>query len=188
METLKALDWMAREHEAIAAMLVRLECELGELARTGELDVEAFERLLAFFEQRVDGQHQENEEREFLPRLTARAAFQEPTLARAVGAEHHAERCLLETMRGHLEGAAYGEPGSLATLALHARRYAQRQRRHAEWETRLVFALARRLLTSEDDRAIVAGFRALARARRGTVCGAARELARWLDRRHVPAA
>jgi hemerythrin-like domain-containing protein len=187
VDAMKALDWMACEHEAIAVMLARLEAELGELGRSGELDVEAFERLLSFSEGRVDGHHQENEERVFLPRLMARAGGEDSVLARAVSAEHHAERHLLALMRSNLEGATYGEPGSLAVVAHHAQRYVQHQRRHARWESTTIFALARRVLTDEDDLAIVAGFRALERERRGSVVGAAEELRAWLEQRRPSA-
>jgi hemerythrin-like domain-containing protein len=186
---MKALDWMACEHEAIALLLARLEAELGELGRTGELDVEAFERLLSFFEERVDGHHQENEERVFLPRLTARAGGQDSILARAVTVEHQAERKLLALMRAHLEGAAYGEPCALAAIAHHGQRYVAHQRRHSRWERAVVFALARRVLTEEDDRAIVEGFRALEVECGGSVVAAAESLRAWLDRRRFsPAA
>jgi hemerythrin-like domain-containing protein len=180
---MRALAWMKREHDAIARMLVRLEAELADLARSGTLDVEAFERLLEFFERRVDGQHQEGEERAFLPVLVERAPRLQAALAVDARAEHRRERMLLAHMRAEIEGAAYDEPCALGSLAGLARQYVALQRAHARWEEVLLYAIARRALGAADDRAILAGLRAVEREHGGPVEGAARALERWLDRR-----
>jgi hemerythrin-like domain-containing protein len=181
---MKGLEWLAREHEAIHTIVARLEVELGELGQSGELDVEAFERLLAFFEQRVDGHHQENEERVFLPLLAVRAEDGDMNLVRAASAEHRLERERLERLRAQLEGAAYGEAGALGVILHEARRYARRHRQHARWEAEVLFPIALRTFTPEDDTTLVAGFRALEHELGGSVIGAAAALGRWLDARH----
>jgi hemerythrin-like domain-containing protein len=184
---MEALAILAAEHRAIERMLVRLQAEIDGLRERGELDVEALERLLAFFERHVEEGHQDKEELVFLPRLAARAGGADAALAARALEEHGAERARLAAMRGELEGAAYGDAGSLALVGAQAREYVRHQREHSRWEQEVLFALARRVLGAADERALVAGFAALDTARPGLL-ESADQLERWLERRHAPAA
>lgn len=180
---MKALEVLASEHLTIDGLLGRIDEQVVELERCGEFDLEAFERVLTFFERCVDGQHQEKEEREFLPRLAARATGEDVTLAQNAVVDHHDQRLMLALVRSNLEGAMYGEPNSLAVVARHARRYIRHQREHSHWETTVLFALAHRLLTPEDDRAILGGFQALDEALGGSITAAGERLEAWLKER-----
>lgn len=180
---MQALEVMAREHQTIDTLLQRLEGQVQELERSGELDLEVFERVLSFFERCVDGHHQEKEEREFLPRLAARASGEDATLAQAATVDHHEQRLMLALVRSNLEGAMYGEPNALAVVARFARSYIRHQREHSRWETSVLFALAHRVLTPEDDRAILCGFRALEEALGGSILTAGAQLEAWLEQR-----
>ena len=93
---MKTLIVLAREHEAIERIVTRLEHELDTLTRTGELDGEALQRMLEFFEQAVDGHHQESEERVLLPRLLLRAQGDEAALVRSLLVDHGEQRTFLE--------------------------------------------------------------------------------------------
>jgi hemerythrin-like domain-containing protein len=180
---MKALGSMTREHEAIRGMVARLEREVDEAVDREELDGEAFERLLSFFEEQVDGHHEEKEERVFLPRPVTRARGEDAVLARALLEDHAEERKLLALMRDNVEAAAYGEPNSLAVLLRCARAYAKHLCAHADWEERVLFPLASKVLFPRDDRAMLSGFLRLDRAWGTSVWGAARSLALWLDQR-----
>lgn len=180
---MQATQILSGQHAAIAAMLERFEDVLEKAIQDDELDAEAFEQLLGFFEERVDGQHQEEEERIFLPRLLTRADGDDVEHVRAILGEHMAQRQLLIQMRCHLQGASSGAPGALEGLAELGRRYLRRQRLHAAWEDAILMPLAERVLTSQDDRAILNGFRHLAETWGGDVEGAARRLTAWLDQR-----
>jgi hemerythrin-like domain-containing protein len=186
---MKALIELAREHAAIGALLARFETELSQGVRTGEIDGEAVERLLAFLERELDGHHQEKEELVLLPRMLAVAVGAELGLLAGVVHEHGAQRRLLAEMRNQIEGASYGEPNSIAVLVRAGGRYVRAQREHSRWEQRVLFPLARRLLGPADDRALVCGFRRLDGVWGGPVWDAACALAEWLDQRRslVPA-
>jgi hemerythrin-like domain-containing protein len=186
---MKALIELTREHAAIGALVARFESEIAEGIRLGEIDADAVDRLLGFFEREVDGHHQEKEERVLLPRLMARAAGAELELLRTLASEHDGQRKLLAHMRNQVEGATYGEPNSLAVLLREAGRYVRQQREHSRWEQRVLFPLARRLLDADDDRELVRGFRRLDGVWGATVWDAACTLSEWLDQRRslVPA-
>jgi hemerythrin-like domain-containing protein len=182
---IRALAVLTGEHEVIARMLARLELELEGLATRGEIDVEALERLLAFFEEHVDGRHQEKEERVFLPLLCARAGGAQAARAAEARGEHAADRERLAAMRGCLEGAAYGDAGALAEIGWLARGYVRHQRVHSGWEERELFALARVVLSAEDENRLRAGFASFDAERPGSLGAAAVALAAWLERRHA---
>ena len=186
---MKALRALTREHAAIAALIDRFEAEIEGSAGAGEIDVEAVERLLSFFEEQVDGHHQEKEERIFFPRLVTRATGEDALAVRWLFEDHGAQRKLLAGMRNQVEGAAYGEPNSLAVLVRMARSYVRAQREHSRWEQAVLFPLARRILAPRDDRAVLNGFRRLDALWGRSVEDAALSVAEWLDQRRslVPA-
>lgn len=185
---MKTLDVLAREHRIIESMALRFEAELARSARGDEVDAEALERLLGFFEHEVDGHHQEKEERVFLPRLLLRAPPEEARGLRALLDEHRAQRALLEGMRAQLEGVTYGDGGALDALLHGAKRYLAVQREHSRWEGARLFPLARRHLSRRDDHALWRGFRRLEASHGHALWDAAEALGEWLERRRASAA
>lgn len=183
---MRALAVLAREHEAIARMLAHLEAELEALPVRGEIDAEAVERLLVFFERQVDGQHQEKEERVFLPCLLAHARGPDAALAREALGQHAEDRARLVAMRSHIEGAAYGDPGSLAEMGRQARGYIRHQREHSRWEQGALFALAHRVLSPGEEGRLLEGFQAFDEGQPESVISAAGALTTWLARRRAP--
>lgn len=182
---MQSTQLLSRHHAAIAAVLERFEDVLDAAVQNGALDAESFEPLLAFLEERVDGQHQEEEERIFMPRLLTRAGGEEARHVQSVLDEHIAQRQLLIRMRGDLKGAARGTPEVLADLAELGRRYVRRQRLHAAWEDRILMPLAERVLTSQDDQAILNGLQRLDETWGGGLEEAALRLMASLER-HTP--
>ncbi len=180
---MKAIEELRREHQAIAGILGLFERRLDEAERAFEIDRETIERLLEFFERAVDGQHQEKEERIFLPALTRRAADRESPLVHKIFREHLEDRKLLAMLRTNIAGASYGEPNCINVLVRYGRLYLVHERQHARWEERELFSLAERVLTPEDEREILRGFRHLDGLWGSSVSDAARRLASWLDQR-----
>lgn len=187
-DNMKTIMILAREHEAIRAIASRLEHEFAAAREQGTLDGEAVDRLLGFFEHEVDGHHQEKEERAFLPRLISRASFGDERLLRTLLQDHAFERKVLDKLRGEVEGAAYGDWSSTASLVRDGRVYLCMQREHSRREEDVLFPLARRLLSAHDDLVVMDAFRGLDHDWGGTVWAAARALERWLDQRRSPVA
>ncbi|NOT29468.1 MAG: hypothetical protein HOP15_03360 [Planctomycetes bacterium] len=182
---MQALQVLAREHAAIAACCERFEAEIGATVARCEVDAEAMDRLLRFFEVQVDGHHQEKEERIFMPRLLTRAPGADVFVLRFLFDDHGAQRQLLAQMRAQVEGVTYGEPNSIAVLVRAAKSYLRAQRQHSRWEQTTLFPMARRILGPRDDRALLNGFRRLDELWGTAVWDAARSLAEWLDQRRA---
>ncbi len=180
---MKAIQELRREHEAIGCILEQLERRIDEVERNLEVDRETIERLLEFFERAVDGQHQEKEERVFLPALVSRVAGPDAPQVRKFFREHLEDRKLLAMMRSNLAGACYGEPNCIEVLVRYGRLFVLHERKHARWEETALLSLADRVLTPEDDREILEGFGRIDTYWDSTVPEAARRLSRWLDQR-----
>ena len=182
---MRALQVLAREHAAIERCRTHFARETATIAGRGEADAEAVDRLISFFEVQVDGHHQEKEERVLMPRLLARARGEDVLTLETLADEHGQQRRLLAQMRNQLEGAAYGEPNSLAVLVRCTWNYLRAQREHSEWEGRTLFPLAARILDARDDRALVRGFRSVDELFGTSVLDSERALAAWLAERHA---
>jgi len=182
---MKTLDVLTREHRTIESMGLRFAAENARIARGQEVDAEALERLLAFFELEVDGHHQEKEERVFLPRLLWHAPEEQALELRALLDEHRDQRALLASLRGEIEGVAYGDGGALDAWLADAQRYLALQREHSRWEGMRLFPLARTCLSRRDDHAIWRGFRRLEQSHGHTLWDAAAALVAWLERRRA---
>jgi len=187
---MRAIAELAREHAAIGALVARFEQEVRAIARGMELDPEAIDRLIGFFEQEVDGYHQEKEEDLLLPRLRLRAGAPDLALLATLTHEHTCQRRVLASMRAQVEGVTYGEPIAMGMLGREARRYVNHQRAHSRWEQLVVFPFAQRLLRPEDDVFLLGAFQARDEVRGTTLWDAACSLAEWLDQRRetMPAA
>lgn len=181
---MQAIRVLTSEHAAIAACCERFEAEIHGILDKCEVDAEALDRLLQFFEVQVDGHHQEKEERIFLPRLLSRASGEDVISLRELLQDHGEQRKLLAHMRNQIEGVTYGEPNSLAVFVRAAQRYLRAQRDHSTWEQTVLFARAREILGPTDDRAVLNGFRRLDEVWGTSVTAAARALVAWLDQRH----
>lgn len=179
---MQSITCLSREHGAIASLLGRFE-EALDAAERGEPDIQALERLLDFLEERIDGQHQEKEERVFLPRLLTRARGADVERVRSVLAEHVEQRERLVELRCCVQGLDWNRPAACTSLIELGRRYLARQRLHAAWEDAVVLPLAANVLTTRDDRAIRNGFRHLDETWHGPLEEAVRRLLVWLDSR-----
>ena len=179
---MKAIHELRLEHEAIAGILERFERRIDDAERNLEVDREVIQRLLEFFEHAVDGQHQEKEERIFLPCLMRRVTGQNAHVDKLFR-EHLEDRKLLAMMRNNLEGACHGEPNCIDVLVRYGRLYVVHERKHARWEETVLVTMAERILTAEDDREILQGFQHIDELGNSTVCVAAYRVSSWLDLR-----
>jgi hemerythrin-like domain-containing protein len=184
---MKILRALTRDHRILRDLLDRLELELDLCVAYENIDAEAVSRLVGFFERQIDGLHQDVEELVLLPRLLRRAPPDVRARVHVLIHAHTQERSCLAAMRTQIEGAAYGDPTSLAAFVRAGRTYVEHQRRHSEWEQVALFPLAERHLTPRDDRAMLAGLRWLERRGPG-VQASGMQLLAWLARRSWSAA
>jgi len=147
------------EHRLIRRAAACLDRLADDALESNDLCVLSAIELLEFFEDFVDGAHQEKEERCLFPALLdsglARHRVQE------LLDDHADERESLSSMREKLERAAHGDGPSREEFATTAMNYAMMQIEHADDEERFLVPLVEELLDRDAERYVLQGFRAI---------------------------
>lgn len=152
-------DILREEHRWILLLVRALEHMLDASRERGRLDAQHAAEILALFKHFANGLHQEREERCLFPLLLtrARSVAERLDIARLAG-DHEQERRAMQRMDQALLGAIYGEPRSFFDFEQEARGVVVLQREHIAHENRELLPLAERLLSAEDDAALVQAF------------------------------
>ncbi len=154
---MKSIDLLEREHLWIGWMAESLEAIVGRAQSDGILPAEAYD-LIMLYEVFADGRHQDKEEQVLFPSLLDAADEHERGLLERLLHDHETERSCMASMRSNVLGAVYGEPGCVREFVRDAREYLDLHHAHMMRESEIVFPLAERLFTAEDDRRCVEQF------------------------------
>lgn len=197
---MKSIEILRAEHEIVRRLMECLGALACEARVLDNVDGEAATSLLSLLERFVDWSHQDKEELHLFPHMLARVTPEEAERLGSVFDDHARERRRLIGMCLHIEGAIQGKSVSVSRFVTNALIYTRLQRRHVDEEDGYVLPLAETVLTKEDDRRILVGFRQIDR-RLGGIGDVRREvnaLCRRFDvgevegvsppRRHVAAA
>jgi len=109
-------------------------------------------KMLEFFNDDL-GRHMEHEEKGLFPMLKRRCR---PTddmdmIINQLSYEHELDRDLVDFLLVDLEKIAHGHHNATpARFNINAQAFIATQRRHIEWENRIILPLARKRLTNED--------------------------------------
>jgi hemerythrin-like domain-containing protein len=158
---MQAIQILDEEHFWIARMLDCLQSIAEGQKETGELDSGSAEELMELFETFADGSHQKKEEQHLFPRLHMHVASKEEALIQGLASDHKSEVGHMIRMRSTLESAIHGDATSRREFARAAEEFLSLERAHMNKEMHVLYPLARRLLTMEDDKAIVKAFEKL---------------------------
>ncbi len=164
---MKAIEELRAEHEGIRTMLavVRSACGRGESAEPAERA--DLERMVEFLRVFADRCHHAKEEDLLFPALEAAGVAREGGPIGVMLAEHARGRELIRAMEDALEGWAGDPNGARHRFAAAARAYASLLEQHIEKEQGVLFAMAERVLTPEQDAILYEGFEAIERDRIG---------------------
>jgi len=160
---MKAIEVLRHEHVLVRRLLRCLGALTVEARILGSLDEEAATKLLSLFERFVDWSHQDKEELVLFPHLLARVDGEEAERLARVFDDHVQERRRLTAMYLHMDGACKGKPMSVDRFIANSLIYQRLQRRHVDAEETYVLHLAETILTPEDDRHMLHGFREIDR-------------------------
>jgi len=155
---MRSVDILVEEHRWIRSLLDSLSRFVAIHAADGGLDAQAGQELLDLFEAFADGSHQEKEERCLFPRLRTLASGKEARLLKRLAEEHTEDRVSFATLRAQLQLALAGDETAKRGFASDADAYLRMQHRHMKAENTVVFAMAERILTSQDDQKLIEEF------------------------------
>ena len=156
--SMRPIDVLETEHRWIRHMLQGLEHVIRHVRTNHRFDGAAAFELLGLFESFADGSHQEKEERHLFPRLLTRADPHETNKIRGLLGEHADERRRMLQLRSSLTSAYYGDESALREFVRVATSYVALHKEHMAAEHAVVFPMAERLLTADDEREVLTGF------------------------------
>ncbi len=153
-----ATSTLRSEHEAILKMLGATE-ELARRAESGEqLPAAAVAGLLEFFRIFADQCHHGKEEELLFPLLEEKGLPRQGGPLGVMLQEHDQGRGLIRDMRDAAAALESGDPGASRRWAAAAQAYVFLLRAHIAKENNVLFVLAERLLSAEEQAGLAGAF------------------------------
>ncbi len=156
---MKPTEILRNEHRVIEQVLNCLEAMLRRGKSAGRLDGESAHEVIAFFRNFADHCHHGKEEDHLFPSLEAQGFPREGGPIGVMLHEHELGRAHLRGMDEHVEAAAAGDAAALAQFVSHAEGYLTVLREHIYKEDHVLFPLAERTLSEEEQQRLLAEFR-----------------------------
>jgi len=156
-----ATQVLRHEHEAILKMLDTAESIGESMARNEKIRPEVLSQILEFFRLFADQCHHGKEESLLFPLLEQKGMPRQGGPIGVMLHEHEEGRALMREMSEAVEAHNSGAEGAGARWARAARGYAQLLRSHINKENNILFVMAERVLTNDDQRQLVAQFEKL---------------------------
>lgn len=156
--TVRSTDDLRHEHRVILVVLTGMEGMAHKPLRRGDT-----ERLLEILRVFVDKCHHGKEERHLFKALEAHGMSPESGPLAVLLNEHEQGRAHVRALAQAAPGAVRGEPQAGSDYARHAQTYVVLLRDHIRKENGVLFPLAERMLSEEDDTRLAEAFEAIER-------------------------
>lgn len=157
---MKAIETLMSEHRVIEAVLARVG-RACDAADKGVFDADSFAADLAFFREFADKRHHAKEEDLLFPAMSRRGMPLDGGPLACMLSEHDSGRGLLGAVAAELPAARAGDAAARAKVAAAYREYAAFLREHIYKEDNILYPMAERLLTPEDQAALDEEFQRL---------------------------
>jgi hemerythrin-like domain-containing protein len=186
---MKPTEILSNEHRVIEQVLACLERIVEQSQEEGSLDEQSARDAIAFFRNFADRCHHGKEETHLFPALELQGFPRDSGPIGVMLHEHQQGRDHVRGMDANIEAAA-GSPAALRQFIDHAEGYLTLLREHIYKEDHVLFPLADRTLSEEDQQGLLAAFQKVEAEEMGVgthekFLHVAQELA---DRYGVPAA
>ena len=155
---MKATEILSSEHRVIELVLNCLEAIVRQAKSAGRLDLPGAQDAIAFFRNFADRCHHGKEEVHLFPALEARGFPRDGGPTGVMLYEHEQGRAHLRDMDENMEAAAAGDSAALERFIEHAEGYLTLLREHIYKEDHILFPLADRTLSEEDQQGLLTAF------------------------------
>lgn len=156
--TMTPTETLKHEHEIVRLVLEAIGREVEEIKLSRKTDFEVLRKIVDFSRNFTDRCHHAKEENHLFPALVNRGLSREQGPIAMMLREHAQGR---EKMKVIADTLAYAEKGNgiaLDVLRENLDTYAQLLRAHISKENNILFPLAEKLLTPEDQKGLEAAF------------------------------
>jgi hemerythrin-like domain-containing protein len=160
-DVMTATETLKHEHEIVLLILDAAEREAESIRTTGAVHVAEVEEMADFFTNFVDRCHHGKEERHLFPRMEARGLPSGSGPVAVMLQEHEQGRTAVRAMKDTLARLETGDQGAAAELAEALLRYASHLRNHIFKENNVLFPMADKMLSGEDQEALGRAFDAV---------------------------
>jgi hemerythrin-like domain-containing protein len=151
-------ETLMHEHQIILLVLARAEREARSIQETGSVHAETVDEMLDFFRNFADRCHHRKEEKLLFARMEERGVPVEGGPIGAMLHEHEYGRRLVASIAGALPLAANGDRAAMDSVAENLLAYAQFLRAHIGKEDNVLYPMADRLFTAEDQHTLLEAF------------------------------
>jgi len=161
---MNAIADMSAEHQIIARVINSLPEAVASLAQGRRLDVQNLRGLVEFLREYADRRHHRREEGIFFPLLIQRGVPAEGCPIGGLNNEHAKGRALVSTLAEAITGYEQHRAGADAVLRQTLQDLVTLYHKHLWMEDAMVFPMAEKLVTADDEQALKKQFADLDRA------------------------
>jgi len=149
---------LSEEHRVIEVMLACLKRMTEQAVVEKKLDREAAEQAVDFIRTFADGCHHGKEEEHLFTLLTAKGMPKEGGPVGQMLFEHEQGRAFVRGMDENIAAAAEGNEAALQGFVSHANGYVELLRNHIHKEDNILFPMADRMLSADDQKNLLDNF------------------------------
>jgi hemerythrin-like domain-containing protein len=155
---MKCTDILKHEHQVILLVVDAAVREAQSMERTRHVHGERVRQMLDVFRNFVDKCHHTKEERHLFPALQRHGLGANVGPIAVMLAEHNEGRARIRSVSEALSQAESGAKEALSSIGYDLMAYAVLLRNHIDKENNILFVMAGRLLSTEEDDALVKAF------------------------------
>jgi hemerythrin-like domain-containing protein len=153
-----AIEVLKHEHKIVLKVLEAVRREARIIADTGKVNFDKLEKILDFFRVFVDRCHHGKEEEYLFPKMQERGLPADKGPIPVMLHEHLGGRNTLKAVSEALSRAQQGDSAAQGALAANLAILEDHLRDHIAKEDEVLFPMADKVLTPEDQQALVAAF------------------------------
>lgn len=151
-------DILKHEHQIILMVLDAAEQEVRQIQDTGKVRAEKVDKMLDFFRNFADRCHHAKEEDLLFVKMQERGIPAAGGPIAVMLYEHNEGRQRVKAVAEALPNAASGEASAIAAVASNLSAYVQLLRAHIGKEDNILYPMADRVFTPEDQQALAEEF------------------------------
>jgi hemerythrin-like domain-containing protein len=164
---MSATDVLRNEHLGVERMLAIVEAASNRLAAGGDVPADLYLNAVDFFRGFTDGCHHAKEESQLFPALEQRGISREGGPIGVMLAEHEMGRTYVRAIAEAAQRYSQGDKRGAAGLVESGRSYVGLLRQHIAKEDGILFPMADRVLTEEEQTQLVEEFEVIEREKTG---------------------
>jgi hemerythrin-like domain-containing protein len=151
-------ELLKQEHQTILLVIGAAEREVDKIGRTGKVDAERMDKMIDFLRNFADRCHHAKEENILFVRMQEKGMPSDSGPIFVMRREHEENRKNVAAMAGALPKAIAGEGSAVAAVKDNLAEYAGRLKAHIDKEDNVLYPMADRLFTEDDQRKLAEAF------------------------------